>query len=171
MAFIGLLLLAAAVAVAAGIIMDNTDPSHLTAFGQAVPGIHNEWQVFLAGAAVAVVFVVGVMLTFAGAGRILRARRDLRYLREEHEESLTTLEMEKRRLQHELARVRQSGRPAPSGPPAPSGAGAPPLSRQGAAAPSGPAPAPAPAASGPRTPGGGPRSQVSARSPFFDRAD
>ncbi|MGI5324901.1 hypothetical protein [Actinomadura nitritigenes] len=176
MAFIGLLLLAAAAAVAAGIIMDNTDPSHLTAFGQAVPGIHNEWQVFLAGAAVAVVFVVGMMLTFAGAGRILRARRDLRYLREEHEESLTTLEMEKRRLQSELARVRQNGRPAPSapsGPSATSGAGAPPLSRQGAAAPSGPAPAPAPApaASGPRAPRGGPRSQVSARSPFFDRAD
>ncbi|MER6814868.1 hypothetical protein ABT299_36825 [Spirillospora sp. NPDC000708] len=173
MAFIGLLLLAAAVAVAAGIIMDNTDPSHLTAFGQAVPGIHNEWQVFLAGAAVAVVLVVGVMLTFAGAGRILRARRDLRYLREEHEESLTTLEMEKRRLQRELARVRQTGGPAPSAPPARSGAGAPPLSRQGAAAPSGPAPAPAPApaASGPQAPRGGPRSQVSARSPFFDRAD
>ncbi|MEU6751728.1 hypothetical protein ABZ914_36395 [Spirillospora sp. NPDC046719] len=176
MAFIGLILLAAAVAVAAGIIMDNTDPSHLTAFGQAVPGIHNEWQVFLAGAGVAVVFVVGVMLTFAGAGRILRARRDLRYLREEHEESLTTLEMEKRRLQRELARVRQTGGPAPSGPsapPAPAGAGAPPppLSRQRAAAPSGPAPAPAPAASSPQAPRGGPRSQVSARSPFFDRAD
>src|SRR4051794_23532192 len=45
MAFIGLLLLAAAAVVAAGIIMDNTDPSHLTAFGQAVPGIDNEWQV------------------------------------------------------------------------------------------------------------------------------
>jgi hypothetical protein len=164
MAFIGLLLLAAAAAVAAGIIMDNTDPSHLTAFGQAVPGIDNEWQVFLAGAAVAVVFVVGMMLTFAGAGRIIRARRDLRYLREEHEESLTTLEMEKRRLQNELARVRQNGGPAPSGPSARSGAGAPPLSRQGAAAP---APAPAPAAPGPRAP----RSQVSARSPFFDRAD
>lgn len=171
MAFIGLLLLAAAAAVAAGIIMDNTDPSHLTAFGQAVPGIHNEWQVFLAGAGVAVVFVVGVMLTFAGAGRILRARRDLRYLREEHEESLTTLEMEKRRLQRELARARQNGGPAPS---APAAAGAPPLSRQGAAAPSAPAPAapaPSPAASAPRAPRGGPRSQVSARSPFFDRAD
>ncbi|KAB2384554.1 hypothetical protein, partial [Actinomadura montaniterrae] len=114
MAFIGLLLLAAAGVVAAGIIMDNTDPSHLTAFGQAIPGIHNEWQVFLAGAGVAVVFVVGMMLTFAGAGRLLRARRDLRYLREEHEESLTTLEMEKRRLQRELARVRQNGGPAPA---------------------------------------------------------
>ncbi|MBO2466176.1 hypothetical protein [Actinomadura violacea] len=152
MAFIGLLLLAAAAAVAAGIIMDNTDPSHITAFGQAVPGIHNEWQVFLAGAAVAVVFVVGAMLTFAGAGRLLRARRDLRYLREEHEESLTTLEMEKRRLQRELARVRQNG-----------GAAAPPLPRQAPA----PAPTPAPAQAGPAARG----SQVSARSPFFDRAD
>ncbi|HEU5031937.1 MAG TPA: hypothetical protein VFV01_43955 [Spirillospora sp.] len=167
MAFIGLLLLAAAGVVAAGIIMDNTDPSHLTAFGQAVPGIHNEWQVFLAGAAVAVVFVVGMMLTFAGAGRLLRARRDLRYLREEHEESLTTLEMEKRRLQRELARARQNGGPAPAGP---SAAGAPPLSRRGAPAPAPAAPA-APAAPGAQATRVGPRSQVSARSPFFDRAD
>ncbi|GAA2119258.1 hypothetical protein [Actinomadura napierensis] len=168
MAFIGLLLLAAAAIVAAGVVLDNTDPSHITAFGQAIPGIHNEWQVFLAGAAVAVVLVVGLMLTFVGAGRLLRARRDLRYLREEHEESLTTLEMEKRRLQQELARARQNGPAAgrPSSGPTPAPA-APPLPRQPAGAPSGPA-APAPAAQATRV---GPRSQVSARSPFFDRND
>ncbi|MDL4816985.1 hypothetical protein, partial [Actinomadura opuntiae] len=140
MAFLGLLLLAAAAIVAAGVVLDNTDPAHITAFGQAVPGIDNEWQVFVAGAAVAVVLVVGLTLTLVGAGRILRARRDLRYLREEHEESLTTLELEKRRLQSELARVRQNG-PASSAP------GAPPLPRRPAApAPAAPAPpAPAPA--------------------------
>lgn len=74
-----------------------------------MPALENEWQVFLAGAGVALVLVCGLTLTFMGAARRVRDRRDLRDLREEHEESLTTLEMEKRRLQRELARVKQSG--------------------------------------------------------------
>ncbi|WP_051712567.1 hypothetical protein [Spirillospora albida] len=147
MVFLGFLLVAAAIGVGAGVVLGNTGAARLDVFGQAVPGIGDQWQVFLAGAAVAVVFVVGMMLTFTGTARMLRARRDLRYLREEHEESLTTLEMEKRRLQRELDRVRQGGgsRPAPA-----------------------PAPDPAPAGLGRRVAG---RYQNPAASPFFDRRD
>ncbi|MEU5991978.1 hypothetical protein ABZ806_23670 [Spirillospora sp. NPDC047418] len=145
MVFLGFLLVAAAIAVGAGVVLDNTDAAHLVVFGQSVPGLNNEWQVFLAGAGVAVVFVLGMALTVSGAGRRIRNRRDLRDLREEHEESLTTLEMEKRRLERELARVRQnSPRPA-----------------------RGPQPEPAAAAvQGVRV---APRPRTPAASPFFER--
>ncbi|MGI5166308.1 hypothetical protein ACQEU3_18320 [Spirillospora sp. CA-253888] len=138
MVFLGLILVAAAVAAAVGVALGDTGPITLTVFGEQVPGVTDAWQVFFAGAAVAVVLIVGMMLVFVGAGRSWRARRDLRELRAEHEESLTTLEMEKRRLQQELAQARRAD-PA----------------RQRATAAAGTAP----------------RSQVSAASPFFDRAD
>jgi hypothetical protein len=122
MVFLGFLLVAAAIAVGAGVVLDNTDSAQLAVFGQDVPGLNNEWQVFLAGAGVAVVLVLGLMLTFTGAVRRIRNHRDLRDLREEHQESLTTLEMEKRRLERELARVRQgpgrrNAQPQPASPP------------------------------------------------------
>ncbi|SFP03114.1 MULTISPECIES: hypothetical protein [Actinomadura] len=147
MVFLGFLLVAAAITVGVGIVLDNTDPANLVLFGQTVPALENEWQVFLAGAGVALVLVCGLTLTFMGAARRVRDRRDLRDLREEHEESLTTLEMEKRRLQRELARVKQSG------------------PRQ--------APPREPAVQGVRVAGrpAGNRSQIPATSPFFDRAE
>ncbi|GAA1859971.1 hypothetical protein [Actinomadura bangladeshensis] len=143
MVFLGFLLVAAAIAVGAGVVLDNTDAAHLVLFGQTVPGLNNEWQVFLAGAGVAVVFVLGMTLTVSGAARRIRNRRDLRDLREEHEESLTTLEMEKRRLERELARVRQN---AP---------------RRGAQ--------PEPAATSVQGVRVAPRSRIPAASPFFER--
>jgi len=157
MVFLGLILVAAAIAVGAGVVLDNTDAAHLAVFGQSVPGVSNEWQVFLAGAAVAVVFVVGMSLVFTGAGRRIRNRRDLRDLREEREESLSTLEMEKRRLERELARVRQGAPRQGSG-------------RQGRGAPQ-PQPQPQPAApvQGVRVAGGRPR--IPSSSPFFERND
>ncbi|MFC4054829.1 hypothetical protein ACFOY4_34515 [Actinomadura syzygii] len=154
MVFLGFLLVAAAVVVGAGVVLDNTGSAHLVVFDRNVPGISEEWQVFAAGTAIGALFVIGMMMTFMGAARRLRDRRDLRDLRDEHEESLTTLEMEKRRLQRELARVRQQPRPAP--------------------APGAPAPAPTVPPQGRREPAAAPaapRSQVTARSPFFDRAD
>ncbi|WP_203596587.1 hypothetical protein [Actinomadura bangladeshensis] len=144
MVFLGFLLVAAAIAVGAGVVLDNTDAAHLAVFGQSVPGLNNEWQVFLAGAGVAVVFVLGMTLTVSGAARRIRNRRDLRDLREEHEESLTTLEMEKRRLERELARVRQN---AP---------------RRGAQQPE-------PAATSVQGVRVAPRSRIPAASPFFER--
>ena len=153
MVFLGFLLVVAAVVVGAGVVLDNSDAAQLTVFGQSVPGLSNEWQVFLAGAGVAVVFVLGMTLTVTGAARRIRNHRDLRDLREEHQESLTTLEMEKRRLERELAKARQnsgrrSGRqPQPSQPSQPEPA------------------APAPV-QGVRV---APRSRIPATSPFFER--
>lgn len=149
MVFLGFLLVAAAIAVGAGVVLDNTDAAHLAVFGQNVPGLNNEWQVFLAGAAVAVVFVLGMTLTVSGAARRIRNRRDLRDLREEHEESLTTLEMEKRRLERELARVRQND-PRQNAP------------RRGAQQPE-------PAATSVQGVRVAPRSRIPAASPFFER--
>ncbi|WP_329518847.1 hypothetical protein [Spirillospora sp. NBC_01491] len=168
MMFLGLILIAAAVVLGAGVALDSTGPAKLVAFGETVPGVTAQWQVFFAGAAVAVVFVVGMMMVFAGLGRLLRSRRDLRYLREEHEESLTTLEMEKRRLQRELARVRRDGGPAAqNSASAPTPAPAPVPGPAAARAPQAQATRPAP----PEPARSGPRSQVSAASSFFDRTD
>ena len=47
--------------------------------------------------------------------RSMRVRRQLRELREEHEESLSTMEMERQQFQRELARARGTrGAPVPS---------------------------------------------------------
>jgi uncharacterized integral membrane protein len=117
MIFLGLLVAAAAVGVGVSVVLDNTTEAQLTFLGHAVPGVTSMWHVFLAGAVVAVVFMSGMIVTVLGVGRAVRVRRELRDLRDEHEESLTTLEMEKRHLQRELARVRQQpGAPAPGQP-------------------------------------------------------
>ncbi|TDC87622.1 hypothetical protein, partial [Actinomadura sp. 7K507] len=114
MMFLGFLLVAAGIAAGAGVVLHNTAAADLVVFGQAVPGVSEQWQVFLAGAAVALVFFTGMTLTFTGAVRRIHTRRDLRDLRDDHEESLTTLVAEKRRLERELAQVRQGGpRPKP----------------------------------------------------------
>jgi hypothetical protein len=107
MIFLGLLVAAAAVGVGVGVVLDNAADAQLTFLGQAVPGVTSMWHVFLVGAVVAVVFMGGMIVVMLGFGRAVRVRRELRDLRDEHEESLTTLEMEKRHLQRELARVRQ----------------------------------------------------------------
>jgi uncharacterized integral membrane protein len=123
MAFLGFVLAAAAVALAVGVALDNSGEATLSIFGQTAPGMGSQWQVFFAGAVVAVAFVVGLVLTFMGLGRMMRARREMRYLREEHEESLTTLEMEKQQLQRELARVKREAAPRTPRPTGPSPGG------------------------------------------------
>ncbi|GAA3930617.1 hypothetical protein GCM10023085_10010 [Actinomadura viridis] len=181
MVFLGLLVAAVAVTAAAGIVLDNEGAAALTAFGQNVPGVGDQGQVFLAGAVVAAVFMFGLQITFKGVRRSRRARRDLRELREEREESLSTLQLEKRRLQQEVARLRRG-----------EGAGSPdrtsPARNPQARNPQAPAPAPAPApgaqTSAPGTPVAGsavppkpgptrkePLAGAAARTTFFDRAD
>ncbi|KAB2351028.1 hypothetical protein [Actinomadura rudentiformis] len=111
MMFLGLALAVAAIVVAAAVVMDNTGDAQISAFGDTVPGITSEWQVFLAGAVVAILFMAGMTIAAFGFNRSVRIRRELRDLREEHEESIHTLELEKRQLQRELARVRQAAAP------------------------------------------------------------
>jgi cation transport ATPase len=109
MVVLGILLALAAAVVGVGVIAENSSHTSITLFGQHVPGIDSEGQVFAAGVLVAFVFLLGLAMTVMTTGRALRRRRELRDLREEHQESLTTLEMEKQQLQRELARVRQGG--------------------------------------------------------------
>ncbi|MBC6459551.1 hypothetical protein [Actinomadura sp. HBU206391] len=107
MIFLGLILAAAATVVGVSVVLDNTGASELTAFGETVPGVTSQWHVFLAGAAVAIVFMAGMTVATLGIGRAIRIRKELRELRDEHEESMTTMELEKRQLQRELARARR----------------------------------------------------------------
>ncbi|TDC75285.1 hypothetical protein [Actinomadura sp. 7K507] len=51
-----------------------------------------------------------------GFKRAMSMRRELRDLRDEHEESLQTLEMERRKLQQALAQARRGGDGHPSVP-------------------------------------------------------
>ncbi|SNR37786.1 hypothetical protein [Actinomadura mexicana] len=107
MIFLGLLVALAAGAVGVAVALDNPGAARLTLFGDEVPGITSQWQVFMAGAVVAIVFMAGVMVASLGFRRAMSMRRELRDLRDEHEESLQTLEMERRRLQQALAQARR----------------------------------------------------------------
>ncbi|GAB2802324.1 hypothetical protein GCM10027176_03560 [Actinoallomurus bryophytorum] len=111
MILLGIVLAGAAVCVAVGIIADNTAPATLTVFGQHVPGVSSEAQVFVAGVIVAIFFVMGLAISSLALGRSMRVRQELRDLREEREESLTALELERQQLQRELARARGNQRP------------------------------------------------------------
>ena len=106
MIFLGILLAGAAVCVAVGIIAENTAPASLSVFGQHLPGVTSEAQVFVAGVIVTIFFVIGLTISSLALGRSMRMRRELRELREEREESLSTLELERQQFQRELARAR-----------------------------------------------------------------
>ncbi|MCW2914881.1 MAG: hypothetical protein JWN52_2949 [Actinomycetia bacterium] len=108
MIFIGLMVAALALTVAVGIVLENTSPTSLTVFGKAIPGLTSQWQVFAAGAAMAIVFMAGMVIVFFGIGRAFRRRQELRDLRDEREQSVHTLEMEKRRLQRALEHARSA---------------------------------------------------------------
>ncbi|TYB49157.1 hypothetical protein [Actinomadura chibensis] len=107
MIFLGLFVLFAAVAAGVVVVLDNTGQAHVTVFGDEVPGITEQWHVFMAGAVVAIVFMAGLMVVALGFRRSMGMRRELRDLRDEHAESLQTLEMERRRLQQALAQARR----------------------------------------------------------------
>ncbi|MES9536920.1 hypothetical protein AB0C21_07770 [Spirillospora sp. NPDC049024] len=107
MIFLGVLIALAAGAAGVAVVLDNPGPARLTLFGDEVPGITSQWQVFMAGAVLAIVFMAGMMLASLGFRRAMNMRRELRDLRDEHEESLHTLEMERRKLQQALAQARR----------------------------------------------------------------
>ncbi|GGQ09848.1 uncharacterized protein HemX [Actinomadura coerulea] len=107
MIFLGLLVALAAGAVGVAVVLDDPGAARLTLFGEEVPGVTSQWQVFMAGAVVAIVFMAGMMVASLGLRRSMNMRRELRDLRDEHEESLQTLEMERRRLQQALAQARR----------------------------------------------------------------
>ncbi|MFD0854769.1 hypothetical protein ACFQ07_21195 [Actinomadura adrarensis] len=108
MIVMGLVLAVVAVLFGVAVVVGNEDEAQLTAFGGTVPGVGEEWQVFMAGAIVMIACMAGITLAMFGFKRSMGMRRELRDLRDEHEESLQTLEMEKRRLEQELAQARRN---------------------------------------------------------------
>jgi uncharacterized membrane protein YcjF (UPF0283 family) len=119
MMVVGLLIVAVALVVGAAVVVDNTGEAELSTFGSAVPGVTAEWQVFMAGAVVAIIFMAGMAIAAFGFKRAVGLRNELRNLRDEYEETIETLELEKRRLQRELALARRDAAAAPqSAPPA-----------------------------------------------------
>ncbi|GAA4239431.1 hypothetical protein GCM10022254_59520 [Actinomadura meridiana] len=107
MIFLGLIVVFAAVAVGVAGVLDNSGEAQMVLFGDEIPGITQQWHVFLAGAVVAIVLMVGVMIAALGLKRSIGVRRELKDLRDEHEESMQTLEMERRKLQQALAQARR----------------------------------------------------------------
>lgn len=107
MIFLGLIVALAAAVAGVAVVLDNTGEVQMSVFGEQIPGITQQWHVFMAGAVVAIVFMSGVMVAALGFRRAMNVRRELRDLRDEHEESLQTLEMERRRLQQALAQARR----------------------------------------------------------------
>jgi hypothetical protein len=108
MIFLGLVVAVAAVVIGTAVVVDSAGAGELVAFGETVPGITEEWQVFIAGAVVAIAFMAGLAVTVLGIRRSIGIRREIQDLRDGHEESLQTLEMEKRQLELELAQVRRN---------------------------------------------------------------
>jgi lysylphosphatidylglycerol synthetase-like protein (DUF2156 family) len=115
MILLGILLAGAAVCVAVGIVADNSASATLSVFGQHIPGVTSEAQVFVAGIVVSIFFVIGLAIASLALGRSMRVRQELRDLREEREESLTALELERQQLQRELARARGNHRTQTTG--------------------------------------------------------
>ncbi|MCW2943190.1 MAG: hypothetical protein JWN00_6175 [Actinomycetia bacterium] len=113
MIFLGLVLAGAALALCVGVALENGSPAQLNIFGHTVPGVTTGWQVFLAGVIVAVLLMAGLTLVFFGIGRAIRMREERRQIREEAEESISALQLQKRQLQRELALARAGTEPAP----------------------------------------------------------
>lgn len=111
--FLGLVVAAVAMVIGVDMAVENTDPATLTVFGRTVPQVTTQGQVFLSGIGVTVLLLVGLMIVYFAMARALRLRRELRYLRAEAEESITTLERQKRQLQRELAQARRDTGQAP----------------------------------------------------------
>ncbi|XRQ07023.1 hypothetical protein ACN3XK_62580 [Actinomadura welshii] len=109
MIFLGLVVALAAVVVGVAVVLGNTGAAEMTVFGDAVPGVTEQWHIFMAGAVVAIVCMAGLVIAALGFRRAMNMRRELRDLRDEHEESLQTLEIERRRLQQALAQARRGG--------------------------------------------------------------
>jgi hypothetical protein len=104
MVVLGLFLLVVAGVVTGAMILQNTDASSASIFGQSVSGTVG--QLFLAGVIAGAVAILGVMMIVAGLAR-RRARRVglKRQVRDAHTEKETLAE-ENARLQRELEESR-----------------------------------------------------------------
>jgi uncharacterized membrane-anchored protein len=86
--FLGIVLAVAAVGVGIGVVAENSSSGSLSVFGQQVPGVHTEAQVFIVGLAVATLVIAGLLVS--------------------------SLERKNQQLQRELARARGGAPSAPA---------------------------------------------------------
>lgn len=105
MVFLGILLAAAAVGVGVGIVSENSSSASLSLLDHPVPAVSTDAHVFLAGSAVALCAIAGLAMATRSLRRSAQARRELRDLREERDDSLSTLVMQNERLQREVNRL------------------------------------------------------------------
>lgn len=106
MVVIALLLIAAGVAAAAGVLLGgNTDAVEVQAFGQVVPHA-TVLAVFGAGAGAMFLALLGVGILRGTARRSIARRNEVRELREQHEETMRRLEQENASLHEELRLAR-----------------------------------------------------------------
>jgi hypothetical protein len=106
MVFLGIVMAAAAVGVGVGVIAENSSSASFSLFGHHVPGVNTEAQVFIAGLIVATFVIAGLAVSSLSLLRSIQARHELRDLREERQESMSTLVMKNQQLQRELAHAR-----------------------------------------------------------------
>lgn len=101
MVVLGLILLVLCVVLGAGIVLSNTDPSSAEAFGVSLANV-SIGGLFLLGAALGAVAMLGLGLMLVGAARKrarkLRLKREVKDVRSEQE----TLAEENARLQAQL---------------------------------------------------------------------
>jgi hypothetical protein len=109
MVFLGIVLAAVAVAIGVGVIVENSSSASLTFFNHHVPGVTSEAHVFIAGAVVATFVFAGLAMAMLSLGRAVRARRELQDLRDEHQETMSTLKRKNQQLQRELAHAHAAG--------------------------------------------------------------
>jgi membrane protein implicated in regulation of membrane protease activity len=100
MVVLGLFLLVLAGALTAAMVLQNTDASSASAFGQAVTGTTG--TLFLAGVITGAVALLGVMLMMAGLSRRRGRRRGLKQQVRAERGEKETLAEENARLRREL---------------------------------------------------------------------
>ncbi|GAA1277634.1 hypothetical protein GCM10009677_34620 [Sphaerisporangium rubeum] len=128
MILLGLLLIVIAGAALIAVANDMTGNAAMsvTVFDRVLQ--FNELELFLAGAATAAIFLLGLMVFTMGMRRMGARRRQLMATRRESRERVARLEEEKRRLEQRLEtvttprpRTSPDAAPAPAAPTAPAG--------------------------------------------------
>ncbi len=108
MVVLGLLLLLLSGALAAGVVLSNTDPVSASAFGVTISNV-SVGGLFLAGAATGLVLMLGIVLILVGAAR----KRSRRVATKRH---VRNVRSEKDQLAEENAELRaQLADPYPAG--------------------------------------------------------
>jgi hypothetical protein len=103
MIVIGLVLMAAGVALTVAMLTQNTGPTTLDIFGMKVDG--TQAGLFIAGAAAMLAFLIGFYLVRLAVARGHRRRTEVRTLRRERHDESQKVQAERARLEQERLRL------------------------------------------------------------------